>query len=74
MIQLECFGLALDNYFGTWVGYLVGFSLGALGGLVIDTWEENLVGASLIHPLGLPPGMALGDPIVSLIGYICLIN
>ena len=30
-------GMALQNYFGTWEGYLVGHSLGALGGLIIGT-------------------------------------
>ena len=29
-------GLVLGNYFGIWEEYLVGVSLGALGGLIID--------------------------------------
>lgn len=37
-------GLELDNNFGTQEGYLVGLSLGALGGLMIGTGEGSLDG------------------------------
>ena len=37
-------GLALENYFGTWEGYLVGVSLGTLSGLMIGTGEGYFVG------------------------------
>ena len=47
-------GLVLFNSFGTREGYLVGFSLGTLVGLMIVTREVYLVGLSLVLPLGYP--------------------
>ena len=79
-------GLALDNYFGTWEGYLFVVSLGTLDGLMIGTGEVCLVGLSLVLLLGSPPDsqnpgltgiileMSLGNNIGSLINYIWNIN
>ena len=47
-------GLALGNSFGTWEGYFIGVSLGALGVSMIDTGEGYLVGLSLGLPIGTP--------------------
>ena len=43
-------GLALENYFRTWERYLVVFSLGTLGRLMIGAVEGFLVGLSLLFP------------------------
>ena len=45
---------ALENYFGTWEGYLVSVSLGKLAVLMIGTGEGCLVGLSLRLPLVSP--------------------
>ena len=47
-------GFAICNYFGTREGYLVGFYLVILAGLMIGTGEGYLVGLSLGLPLGSP--------------------
>ena len=49
-------GLAIFMTFFTWEEYLVGVSLGALGGLGIFTREGSLVGLSPGFPLGSPLG------------------
>ena len=59
-------GLEIDNYFWTWEGYLVVFSLGTLDGLMIGTVERYLVGLSL----GLPPVYPLESPYLGLTGTI----
>ena len=50
--------LALGNYFGTWEGYLVGFSLVTLSTLMIVTREGPYIGLSLglilVSPLESP--------------------
>ena len=39
-VSIDVFlGLVIENYFSMWLGYLVGVSLGALGGLIIGTEE-----------------------------------
>ena len=44
-------GLALDNYFGTREGYLVGVSPDTMDGLMIGNVEVYSVGLSLVLPL-----------------------
>ena len=66
-------GLALENYFGTWEGFLVGVSLVTLARLMIGTGGGNLVGLSLgltlVSPLESPnsgselPEMLMGVPL-----------
>ena len=68
-------GLALDKYFYTWEGCLVGVSLDTLDGLIIGTGGGSLVGLSLRLPLGPllePPntGAEIGSLFESLTGVI----
>ena len=79
-------GLAIDNSFIPWGGYLVGVSLGTMNDLVVFTGEGFLVGLSLVLPLGSPLdstntgltdiilGVSLGNPPGYLLGSICNIN
>ena len=68
-------GLELRNFFGTREGSLVGFSLGALGGLMVGTGEVSLVVLSLGLTLGYSleyqnTGAVIGSLFESLIGNI----
>ena len=78
--------LELDDSFGTWEGYYIGFSLDTLAGLMIGTGEGSFFGLSLVLPLGSPlepPNpvitviildMSLGNHLGSLLDFIFHIN
>ena len=61
---------ALGNFFGTWVEYLVGDSLGTIVGLIIFTWEEVLV----VSPLVIPIGLILVISLENTLGYSSLLG
>ena len=61
-------GLALENSFRSWEGYLVVVSLVPLDGLVIGTGEGYLAGLSLRLPLGYP--LDSPNPVLELPGMI----
>ena len=58
--------LVLGNSFKTEGIYLVGVSLGVIGGLMICTWEGSLVLLSLVLSLGYPLVMDLENPLGSI--------
>ena len=58
--------LVLGNYFKTEGIYLVGVSLGIIGGLMIYTWEGYLVLLSLVLSLGYPLVVDLDNPLGSI--------
>ena len=64
-------GLELFHYFFTREEYLVGFSLGTLGGLIIFIGERSLVGLSLGLPLGFPLEYPNPGAVLDYL-YVCL--